>query len=129
MKEPVIVQSISNHQMLVDAILKYKKENGFCYVSKKQLEKEVNHCSAWIDKAIKRLNTEEICVEYFGYDCYKIHYENILKKGVFNTILYMIYSTLADESLLFANNETLMKRFGVSLKVVQMYRAYISPQN
>ena len=124
MKDTLFTASLKNHQDLIDHILKYKEADGVCRVCKAQLMLDTGRCWTWIDKAIKRINTEEVCIERKGTGEYIIIHESLLEAGVFARILHMMITSETPEVVQMKDAE-LMKKYGCKLKTVQMYRAYV----
>lgn len=123
-EKTLFVESLENHQKLVDILLAHENEKGICEISEEELQKSINRSMAWVKKAIKKINTEDMCIEIVGVDRYLVHYDSLLKKGVFSVILRMILHTAVDFDMLSWKNEKLMQEFGCTLKTVQMYRAF-----
>lgn len=124
MKDSLFFESVEHHQSLVNCILKYKKDDGFCYISRDQLVLESGRQWSWISKAFKRMNTEEICVIETGGK-YFVAVEDLLQGGVFCRIFWMMIDTLQQPEIVRQKNDEIMKRYNCKLKTVQMYRAYM----
>ena len=124
MKKTLFIESYENHQKLVDILLAHKNEKGICEISEEELLGAMNRSMAWVKKAINRINTEDLCIEIIGRNRYVVHYEELMKRGVFNVILIMMVCTVEDVDILSWKNEKLMQEFSCTLKTVQMYRAY-----
>ena len=95
-----------------------------CEISEEELQGAMNRSMAWVKKTIKKINTEDLCIESVGVNRYVVHYDSLVKRGVFSVILTMILCTAVDFDVLSWKNEKLMQEFGYTLKTVQMYRAY-----
>lgn len=124
MNKPLFIESLENHQRLIDILLTRKNEKGICVISEEEIIGNIKHNSSWIKRAISRINTEDLCIELVAPNQYIVHYENLLEKGVFNVIFKMILYTVEDLNMLERKNLELMKEFKCNLKTVQMYRSY-----
>lgn len=135
MPKTLFVESLENHQKLIDVLLAHQNEDGICEITEEEILSELKKSSAWLKKAVKKINTEDLCIESIGSTLkegyvkekkrYKVHYDNLLTKGIFHTIFCMIYYTsVEDINIIRMKNEELMELFQCPLKTVQMYRAY-----
>lgn len=126
MEKLLFIESLENHQAVIDHILKYKNEDGICRVPQAQLMLEMGRHWTWIAKAIKRINTEETCIEKLGTSEYRIIHADLLQRGVFALILDMMLDTFVTPEILSRKDRELIDRYHCSLKTVQMYRAYMT---
>ena len=118
-------ESLKHHQDLIDTILKHRDMDGICRVSKKQLLLELGRTSqSWVQAAIDRINTVDNCIEHADGG-YIVHYDNLLEKGTFRLIFEMLYDTYQDTSLIAMKQSEISSKYECSLKVVQMYVAYL----
>ncbi len=124
MKDTLFVTSLKHHQELIDHILKYKEPDGICRVCQVQLMLDTGRGWTWIDKAIKRINTEEICVQRKGTSAYIVIHESLLEAGVFSRILHMLMDTYETPKILQMKDAELMVKYECKLKTIQMYRSY-----
>ena len=125
MKEKTLfIESLTNHQRLIDVLLEHKNVEGICVISEEELSIAMNRSWGWIKKAICRINTEDLCVERIATNRYRVHYKNLLEQGVFFLIAKMIINIAYNPYMLHWKNDELMQKFGCTLKTVQMYRAY-----
>lgn len=122
----IFIESLENHQRLVDTLLTHENAEGICEITEEEILSEMKRSSAWLKKAIKKINTEDTCIEIVGYNKYKVNYKNLYEKGVFNLIFQMMLCTLVDDNIFKMKNKELMEKFDCTLKTVQMYRAYLS---
>ena len=130
-QKTVFIESLENHQKLIDVLLSHQNEEGICEITEEEILSQMNKSSAWLKKAIKKINTEDLCIEfkgvYEGRSRYKVHYDNLLTRGIFNTIFIMMYYTCTEDiNIIHMKNKELMELFQVPLKTVQMYRAYLT---
>lgn len=126
MEKLLFIESLENHQAVIDHILKYKNDDGICRVKQAQLMLETGRHWTWIAKAIKRINTEEVCIEKLGTSEYRIIHADLLQHGVFTRILEMLLDTITMPEIVKMKDRELMDRYHCSLKTVQMYRAYVT---
>ena len=124
MKDTLFNESVKHHQDIIDHILKYKGSDGVCRVCQAQLMLDTGRHWTWIDKAIKRMNTEEVCVQKKGTSEYIVIHESLLEAGVFSRILRMLMDTYETPEIVKMKNAELMAKYECSLKTVQMYRSY-----
>ena len=124
MKDTLFIESVKHHQDLIDHILKYKEADGVCRVSQAQLMLDTGRTWTWIDKAIKRMNTEEVCVQKKGTSEYIVIHESLHKAGVFVRILHMLMDTYETPEIVRMKDAELMAKYECKLKTVQMYRSY-----
>ena len=124
MKDTLFNESVKHHQDIIDHILKYKESDGVCRVCQAQLMLDTGRHWTWIDKAIKRMNTEEVCVQKKGTSEYIVIHESLLEAGVFSRILRMLMDTYETPEMVQMKNAELMVKYECSLKTVQMYRSY-----
>lgn len=123
-EKSLLIESLENHQKLIEVLLSHKNEIGICEVSEQELMVSMNRSLAWVYKAIDRINTEDLCIERIARGRYVVHYDNLSNRGVFSIILKMTLLTLGDVSIVRLKDKDLMQKFGCTLKTVQMYRAY-----
>ena len=124
MKDTLFGTSLKNHQEIIDHILKYKESDGVCRVCQAQLMLDTGRHWTWIDKAIKRINTEEICVQKKGTNEYIVIHESLNEAGVFLRIMHMLLDTYEMPEIVQMTNAELMAKYECKLKTVQMYRSY-----
>ena len=124
MKKTLVIESLENHQKLIDIFLEHKNKEGICAVTRKELSTAMNRSLTWIKKAIDQINREDLCIETVGRNRYIVHYEDLTQKGVYNVVLTMILYTFENADAISWKDEMLMQHFGCTLKTVQMYRAY-----
>ncbi len=89
------------------------------------MAKKINRSQTWVANAIKRLNTEEICIELISSGKYKVNYEDLLSQGVFSKILFLIKNTFSDPTLILKKDSEIANEYGFNIKTVQMYKSYI----
>lgn len=124
MKDTLFIESVKHHQDFIDRILKYKETDGVCRVCQAQLMLDTGRHWTWIDRAIKRMNTEEVCVQKKGTCEYIVIHESLLEAGVFSRVLRMLMDTYEMPEIVEMKNAELMEKYECSLKTVQMYRSY-----
>lgn len=124
MKRPLFIESLDNHQKLIDILLAHESEEGICEIPEEDLLIAMNRSLGWVKRAIDRINTEDLCIEIIGRNRYIVHYKELAKRGVFNVILIMMLYTMENIDIVRWKNDELMQQFGCKLKTVQMYRSY-----
>ena len=124
MKDALFIESVKHHQDLIDHILKYKEADGVCRVCQAQLTLDTGRHWTWIDKAIKRMNTEEVCIQKKGTSEYIVIHESLHEAGVFARILQMLNDTYETPEIVRMKDAELMEKYECKLKTVQMYRSY-----
>ena len=124
MKDTLFIESVKHHQDLIDRMLKYKESDGVCRVCQAQLMLDTGRHWTWIDKAIKRMNTEEVCIQKKGTSEYIVIHESLHEAGVFARILQMLNDTYETPEIVRMKDAELMAKYECKLKTVQMYRSY-----
>ena len=124
MKDTLFIESVKHHQDLINHLLTYKESDGVCRVCKSQLMLDTRRNWIWITKAIKRMNTEEVCVQQVGTGEYIVINELLFESGVFARILHMLMDTYESPEIVRMKDAELMAKYSCKLKTVQMYRAY-----
>ena len=123
--ESLFADSLKLHQQLVDILVESKDENGFSLISQPEIATRIGRSQTWVASAIKRLNTEDICIELVSNGKYKLNYENLLLSGVFSKILVLIRDTQLEPSIFSEKDSIIAEKYGISVKTVQMYKAYL----
>ncbi len=123
--ESLFAASLKLHQQLVDILIEARDENGFSLISQPEIAAKIDRSQTWVAKAIKRLNTEDICIELVSNGKYRLNYENLLLSGVFSKVLILIRDTLLNPSMFFKKDSAIAEEYGFSIKTVQMYKAYL----
>ena len=123
-KKTLFLESLENHQKLIDILLECQNQEGICVISEKQLSIAMDRSLTWVQKAINQINREDLCVEFVGRDRYIVHYDDLIKRGVFNVVFRMMIDTFENIEILGWTNAQLMDCYGCKLQTVQMYRAY-----
>ncbi len=76
-------------------------------------------------QAIKRLNTEDICIEIIASSKYVVNYTDILSRGVFSEIMKLIIDFYDEPELFHVKDRTIAIERGLKVKTVQMFKAYL----
>ena len=121
----LLKDSLDLHQELVNILVKARDESGLSLISQPEIAIQIGRSQTWVASAIKRLNTEDICVEQISNGKYKVHYEDLQTQGVFSKILFLIGVTYIDRSLFGKKDSEIAEEFGFKLRTVQMYRSYL----
>lgn len=119
----LFLDSFKMHQQLVDVMLEYQNENGVCIVSRAELAARMNRSAGWVDLAIKRINTEDICIDS-ARDGYIVRYSSLKDKGVFHEIREMMLETAVNPDLLFLQDKYIAAKRQVQLTTVRMFKTY-----
>jgi hypothetical protein len=119
----LFVNSFKMHQKLVDVMLEYQNENGVCTVSRAELAKRMDRSAGWVDLAIKKINTEDICIDS-ARDGYIVRYSSLKDKGVFHEILEMMLETAVNQDFFFLQDRYIAEKRQIQLKTVQMFKTY-----
>jgi lipopolysaccharide export LptBFGC system permease protein LptF len=70
----LFIESVKNHQKLVNILADARDENNISHISQSEMARLIGHSQTWVVKAIKRLNTEDTCVEMLASEKYVVHY-------------------------------------------------------
>jgi len=119
------IESVENHQNLVNILLDAKNKDGISQLSQPEMAKLMNRSQTWVVKAIKRLNTEDTCIEMIAPGKYVVHYTNIYMRGVFSEILKLTITISQDVEMFFLRDEIISKKYGIKVKTVQMFKSYM----
>ena len=111
------------HQKFVNLLAEVRDENGISRITQQEIARQMNRSPAWVKKAIKRLNTEDLCIESIGRGEYRLLYDNLRSQGVFSKIIAMYMS--GTESLYEKKDTEIMYQYECKLRTVQMYKSYI----
>lgn len=125
MSQSLFTESVINHQLLVDKMLEFKNEEGICEISQPELARLTNHSQTWVTSAIKRLNTEDTCIEIVGPSKYVVHYPNIGRQGVFSKIFQMMFDLEQDPCMFRMKEAEIASIYSVKLKTIKMFKSYI----
>lgn len=123
--ESLFADSLKLYQQLVDILAESKDETGFSLISQPEIATRIGRSQTWVASAIKRLNTEDICIELVSNGKYKLNYENLLLSGVFSKILVLIRDTQLEPSIFSEKDSVIAEKYGISVKTVQMYKSYL----
>jgi len=118
-------ESVSNYQKLVDVLIEHTGKDGNAEISQEELARLTDHSQTWVGQAIKKLNTEDICIERLGLTKYKVHYQDIMKNGVFSKMLVLLDEYIEKPMLLWGNDKFIADRHKIKLKTVRMFKSYV----
>ena len=71
--ESLFADSLKLYQQLVDILAESKDETGFSLISQPEIATRIGRSQTWVASAIKRLNTEDICIELVSNRKYKLN--------------------------------------------------------
>lgn len=121
----VFAESVKNHQRLVDILIKAKNKAGVSQISQPEMARLMSRSQAWVGKAIKRINTENTCIEKIAQGKYVVHYSNIMDQGVFVEIMKLIIECYDTPELFRIKDSIIATERGIKVKTVQMFKAYL----
>lgn len=120
-----IKTSLANSQKLVDTLVQHKNDEGISAISQSEIARSINRSQTWVSQAIRRINTEDTCIEIIGESQYVVHYSNLSERGVYSTILDLISLTLKYPEILRMQDNELSRLISSPVKTIQMYKAYM----
>lgn len=118
-------KEIEYHEELLRTMLEYEDDKGICIVSHATLSKRLNKNQPWIAKAMKRLNSEDNCIEMIEKGKYIIHYTNIRERGTFHQIGKLLYEMITNQEL-YQDKQLIHKKYNVSKKTANVFRGYLA---
>lgn len=59
----LFAESLKNHQKLVNILVDARGEDNISRISQPEMARLIGHSQTWVAQAIKRLNTEDMCIE------------------------------------------------------------------
>jgi hypothetical protein len=125
MNDSLFKQSITNHQKLVDVLREAQNSTEVSEISYAEIAKRTEHSITWVKQAIKKLNTEDTCIEVVGYEQFVVHYTDLLSRGVFGEIAKLMVECYQNMDVFHEKDMTLSEKYNVSLKTVQMFKSYL----
>ena len=123
-EQNTFTKSLLKYQGIIDTMLEHKNKDGICVISQKELGEKVSIKQNTVSKAIRQINTEEICIEMLSPGKYIVHYRNIMERGTFACIWNLFLDFGKNPQLLFESDKSIAERYGYKLKTVQMFKAY-----
>ncbi len=120
-----LIIEIEYHKIMLSTILEYKNKDGICRVSQMEISKKIHKNHPWVQKAIKRLNAEDNCIEMVKKGEYIIHYTNIEERGVFPQIIRLIKEKSYNQDFT-ERNRLLTEKYGVTEKTIDVFRGYLA---
>ena len=117
-------REIDFHILMLKTFLEYENENGICIVSQKEIAENIGKNTTWVQKAIKKLNAEDLCIEMIDKGMYKVHYTNIRERGVFPKVIQMLIDKETSPDFI-NKNTSIMEKYGVTKETVAVFRGYI----
>ena len=121
----LVIDSFTLHQQLVNVIAEAKDEDGFAIISQTEMAAKVGRSQTWVSSAIKRINTEDLCIEFVAEGKYLLRYEDLSKRGVFSKILILMSDTISNPSMFLKKDLEIANEYGLKIKTVQMYKTYL----
>ena len=121
----LFAESVKNHQRLVNILVDARDEDNVSHLSQLEMAKLVGLSQTWVVQAIKRLNTEDTCIEMIAPMKYVVHYTDILDRGVFSEIMTLFIDCCQNLELFNDNDSSIAKKRCLNIKTVQMFKAYL----
>lgn len=112
------------HEIMLFEILRHENEKGICIVSQKEIAENIGKNTTWVQKAIKKLNAEDLCIEMIDKGMYKVHYTNIRERGVFQKVIQVLIDKETSPDFI-NKNTSIMEKYGVTKETVAVFRGYI----
>ena len=123
-----ILEEIEYHKILLSTMLEYKSQDEICRISQKEVSEKIHKNQPWVQKAIKRLNTEDTCIEMVKKGEYIIHYTNIEERGVFPQIIRLIEEKTNNPNFT-ERDKLLTQKYGITEKTIDVFRGYLALLN
>lgn len=124
-KNSLFIESFNNHQRLVNILVESRNEADISQLSQPEMARLMNRSQTWVVQAIKRLNTEDTCIEMIAREKYVVHYTDILTQGVFAEIWKLIVECYVTPELFHIKDSTIATERGIKVKTVQMFKSYL----
>ena len=117
-------EEICHHKLMLEVMLEYQNEDNICVVQQSEIARRINKNTTWVSKAIKRLNAEDLCVEQIKNGEYKIHYANIMERGVFPKITKLMLNKFLPKD--FEDKKlSLAEKYDLNKKTIQIFTGYL----
>lgn len=124
-ESPLFFESVKNHQRLVNILADARAKGNISCLSQPEMARLVGRSQTWVVQAIKRLNTEDTCIEMIASEKYVVHYTDVLAQGVFSEIMKLIIDCFKDPELFKVKDSTIAAERSLNIKTVQMFKAYL----
>lgn len=121
----LFAESVKAHQRLVNILADARDEDNISRLSQPEMAGLVGRSQTWVAHAIKRLNTEDACIEMIAPEKYVVHYTDILARGVFSEIMKLIIDCCGDPELFNVKDGTIATERCLNIKTVQIFKAYL----
>ncbi|MFV0240912.1 MAG: hypothetical protein ACK5H4_12850 [Lacrimispora sphenoides] len=118
-------ESVKNHQKLINILDDARGEDNISRLSQPEMARLIGHSQTWVAQAIRRLNTEDMCIEMIAPAEYIVYYTNILDQGVFSEIMKLIIDCIKSPELFNGKDGTIAKERCINIKTVQMFKSYL----
>ena len=106
-------------------MIEAKNKAGISQLSQPEMARLMSRSQTWVRKAIKRINTEDTCIEKIAPGKYVVHYSNIMDQGVFFEIMKLIIDCYNTPELFHIKDSIIATERGIKVKTVQMFKAYL----
>lgn len=122
---PLFIESLLNHQKLINILVEYRDGNNISRISQPKMAILMDRSQTWVAQAIKRINTEDVCIEFRGAEQYIVHYDNLLTRGVFSEIMRLMIILYETPDMFHEKDSDLACKYNLKLKSIQMFKAYL----
>lgn len=115
---------INDKQKYIDAILENKKEDGICYISKKEIAEKTGKSISTIRNKINAINRDELIINNIGKDAIIIKNENFKNSQTVKNYLKLLqYFSIKGN---YEKNENIIQdETGLSYKIVHFFKSQI----
>ena len=124
-KNTLFIESFLLHQKLVETMLKFEDDAGICRVSQPELALLMNRSQTWVSSAIRRINTEDVCIELVSSGAYRVNYNDLSKRGTFFEIIKLIIATREHPEIVKIPDAKIAEAWEIKHKTVQMFKGYL----
>lgn len=121
----LFAESLKNHQKLVNILVDARGEDNISRISQPEMARLIGHSQTWVAQAIKRLNTEDMCIDMIAVEQYIVYYTDILARGVFSEIMKLIMNCSENPELFKMKDGTIATERCLNIRTVQMFKAYL----
>ena len=124
-KSSLFTESVKIHQRLLDILIDARGVDNISHISQPEMARLVGRSQTWVAQAIKRLNTEDMCIEMLAPEKHVVYYTNILAQGVFSEIMTLINDCYEDIGLFEVNDSTIAEERKLNIRTVQMFKSFL----
>lgn len=121
----IFAESVKHHQRIVSILADARGEDNISHLSQPEMAGLVGRSQTWVAQAIRRLNTEDMCIEIIAPAKYIVYYTDILARGVFSEIMKLIIDCSEDPELFNVKDSVIATERCLNIRTVQMFKAYL----